>query len=273
MRTFRFIQLMAVISVVLSVPYLAGFINRQYNVATGKDELLIVSTQQEKKIGSSVAEKVEKKYAETDDPLVQKRIEEIGARIAHVCERRDIAYRFKVLKAEKEEEGNNAFALPGGYIFIFEKFVETLGSDQAIAAVLAHEVGHVAAKHSIQRMQSGIGANLLMLVGARLANDRATVAEADDAINHMMFAYSREAELEADMLSVRYMKAAGFSPEGVVESLVMMRDIRKNGPIRNYIYYRSHPYLSERIAAARAELRGKSDFDSFINIPEGSLEH
>jgi predicted Zn-dependent protease len=83
-----------------------------------------------------------------------------------------------------------------------------------------------------------------------------------------MVSYSREAEVEADKLSVRYVKKAGFNPESVINVLEMLQALRKEGPIRRYMHYRTHPYLSERLAKAKIEVRGKMDFDSFINLPE-----
>ena len=245
---------------------LCGFGN-VYNKATEKDSLILISTQKEKEIGRSISKQVKKHYKMTDKPLLAKRVEAIGERLAAVCDRTDVTFRFEVLKAEHEYD-YNAFALPGGYIYIFDSLAEEQTSDDAVAAILAHEIGHVAARHSIQKLQGGLGMNALMLLAIGLGTDGRTVAETGDALNQKMSAYSREAELEADAISVKYLKKAGFDPHGIVDSLTFMRKLRKKGPILNYAYYRSHPYLSERIANARAEINGKIDFDSYINLPE-----
>jgi len=251
----------------LTVPLHFGFMEKGYNKATKKDELIVISTEAEKRMGASIAKQVEKKYKDTDDPLVQKHIEEIGCRIAETCERKDVIYRFKVLKAEKEDD-YNAFALPGGYVYIFDALINVMKDDDEIAAILAHEVGHIAAKHSIKRLQSSMGANALMLLGMGMRADSRELVKADYAVNQLMMAYSREAEREADQLSVRYLKNAGFDPNGVVESLEMLKHLRKKGPIRAYTYFRTHPYLSERLANAKSEIKECGDFESYINVTE-----
>jgi len=243
-----------------------AMIGEEFNKATGKTGLIFVSTQQEKKIGASVSRQVDEKFEDTDDPLIQLRIEEIGARIASVCERKDLIYRFKVLKSE-EKDYYNAFAVPGGYVYIFDTLVNKLKSDDEIAAILAHEVGHIAAKHSIQRLQSGLGMQALMILGMGMRTDRRTLGQAYNALNHLMSSYSRECEIEADRISIRYVQEAGYDAEAVVRVLKLLQHIRKRGKLRNYTLYRSHPYLSERISEARSTVQERTDFDSYINLP------
>ena len=234
------------------------------------DGLVPVSKEKEKRVGASVAKQVAKQFDEVDDPLVQERFRKIGERLAKVSERPDLIYHFTVLKAKegKIENYYNAFALPGGYVYMFDAMMEKLETDDLIAAVTAHELAHISAKHAINRMQSSIGINALMLLAIATAQDGRTVAAANEGLAQLMMSYSREDELGADKLSVKYMKKAGFNPEGVLNSLTMLRKLRKEGPLRKYTYYKSHPYLSERIAAVRSEIQGYTDFDSYINIPE-----
>jgi len=234
------------------------------------DGLLPVSKEKEKRVGASVAKQVAKQFDEVDDPLVQERFKKIGEKLAKVSERPELIYYFTVLKAKegKKENYYNAFALPGGYVYMFDAMMKKLETDDLIAAVIAHELAHIAAKHAINRMQSSLGINALMLLAIATGQDGRTVAAASEGLAQLMMSYSREDELEADKLSVKYMKEAGFDPEGVLDSLTMLRRLRKEGPVRKYMYYRSHPYLSERIAAVRSEIQGYTDFDSYINIPE-----
>ncbi len=260
-------RLAQIIIILLFTPLLLGFFGKSYNKATKKDELIFISTEREKRIGASVAKQVERQFEETDDPLLQKHIEGIGKRIAEACERKDVIYRFKVLKAKREDD-YNAFALPGGYVYIFDALLEKLKNDDEIAAILAHETGHIAAKHSIKKLQTSLGVNALMILGVGMGTDSRTFAKANNALNQLMVSYSREAEIEADKLSVRYIKKAGFNPQGVIDVLEILQALRKKGPIRRYMYYKTHPYLSERLARARIEVRGKMDFDSFMNLPE-----
>ena len=234
------------------------------------DDILPISVEKEKAIGASVAKQVEKKYEEVDDPLVQKRFEEIGKRLAPVCDRQELIYHFKALKPGegKSEDYYNAFALPGGYVYMFEPLIELMETDDKIAAIIAHELGHINARHSVKRLQGSLGVNALMILAAVTARDGRTVAKANEAVVQLMMAYSREDEFEADRLSVKYVKAAGFDPQGVLESLLTLQEWRKVAPERKYTYYKSHPYVSERIAKARTDIRGYTDFDSYINLPE-----
>ena len=247
----------------------AGVIGAGFSEAISGKDIIPISTEKEKRMGESIAREVEKKFDEVDDPLVQKRFEDIGRRLAGICDRQDLIYRFKVLKAKgNKEKYYNAFALPGGYVYIFDALTEVLKTDDKIAAVTAHEIGHISSRHSVERLRSSLGVNVLMILALAVARDGRTVAEANQALAQLMMAYSREDEFEADRLSVKYVKKAGFNAEGVLESLLTLRELRKKGREMRYTFYKSHPYLSERIAAARTEIKGYTDFDSYINLPE-----
>jgi predicted Zn-dependent protease len=197
----------------------------------------------------------------------------MGERLAMVCDRQDLTYRFKVLKGTNKKTDYNAFALPGGYIYIFDYLAQEQRTDDAIAAVLSHELAHVAAKHSIQRLQTGIGMNAIMLLALGLSRDGRTMAEAGSALNQLMLSYSREAEVEADRISVKYLKKAGYDPDGIIQSLEFMKNFRKKGPVFPYIFDKTHPYLSERLAHARVAVNGRSDFTSYINLPDPDREY
>ncbi len=247
----------------------AGIIGAGVGHAISVKDFIPISTEKEKRMGSSIARQVEKKFDETDDPLIQKRFEEIGKKLAAICDRQDLIYRFKVLKAKGDKERYyNAFALPGGYVYMFDALMEVLETDDKIAAVTAHELGHISSRHSVERLRSSLGVNALIILALAAARDGRTVAEANRALAQLMLAYSREDEFEADRLSVSYVKKAGFRVEGVLESLLRLQELRKKGREMRYTSYRAHPYLSERIAACRSEIKGYTDFDSYINLPE-----
>ncbi|MCQ9207693.1 MAG: M48 family metalloprotease [Omnitrophica bacterium] len=239
--------------------------------AIDMDDIIHVSSEKEKKMGMSLSAQVEKKFESVEDAAVQERFHNIGKRIAKVCERKEFVYHFKVLKAKEGEEIEkyyNAFTLPGGYVYMFEPLFDALETDDRIAAVTAHEIGHTTARHVIKRLQSSLGTNILMLLALATAQDGRTVAEANEAITHLMLSYSREDEFEADRLSIKYLKKAGFNPDGAVGSLLVLKELRKKGREFPYSPYKSHPYLSERIAAARSEIKGYTDFESYINLPD-----
>jgi len=233
------------------------------------DDIIPMSSDKEIIIGANLAKQVEKQFNDVDDPLVQKRFEDIGRRLVKVCDRQDLVYHFKVLKAKEEtDEYLNAFTLPGGYIYIFDRLLNVMETDDKIAAVTAHELAHNSARHHIKRMQGNMGASLLMVLAVATAKDGRELSRANEALGHLMSAYSREDEFEADRLSVKYMKKADFDPNGVVESLETLKGIRIEGKERKYMYFKGHPYLSERIAEARSAVSGYQDFNSYINLPK-----
>jgi predicted Zn-dependent protease len=112
--------------------------------------------------------------------------------------------------------------------------------------------------------------SILRILGGVLADSSSDRRNTDVAFAHLLMAYSREDELEADKLSVKYLKAAGYKPENVITTLEKMQKIHMEGPIRRYSYLKTHPYVSIRIAKAKEEIYGKIDFDSYINLPTDS---
>jgi predicted Zn-dependent protease len=225
-------------------------------------------------MGNSIASQVEEKFGLLEDVDMQLRVNSIGQKIVKVCDRQNIAYSFRVLKGEEleEEHRHNAFALPGGYVYIFKEMVLDTENDDELAAILAHEVGHIVARHSVKKLQSSIGLGGLGLVGALSKTDRQTKRKTSLAISQLMMEYSREAEFEADKLSVRYLDAAGFDPKAAVHFVDRMLDKQLSGKIHHYHYFRTHPYTTERRAAMNKEIDGTVAFDDYINTPLGRGE-
>lgn len=241
-----------------------------YNPATGKDDLVMVGEPQEIQMGRSLSVEVEKKFGLASDAGMQARVDEVGQRLVAVSDRPTITYSFRVLEGKdlEKEERYNAFALPGGYVYIFRDMVEDMKSDNELASVLAHEISHIVARHSIKKLQAAIGTAALQILGAVSRTDTRTRVDSSIAVSELMMAYSREAELEADKLSVIYMKKAGFDPEGAVTFMDRLLDRQMRGEIHRYIYFRTHPYTSERRAFLNKEISGKMKFDDYINTSD-----
>ncbi|MFH0771477.1 MAG: M48 family metallopeptidase [Candidatus Omnitrophota bacterium] len=233
----------------------------EYNPVTGKEDMLFISSQQESSMGDSIAKQVEKHYKLVEDKQIQERVELIGEKLAQICDRKDVIYHFKVL----DVDDINAVSLPGGWVYIFKGLLEKVKNDDELAAVIAHEIGHIAARHSVKRFQSDAIANMVMILTA--ASQQGDVANgADMAITSLMMAYSREDEFEADRRSVIYLKAAGYDPNAVVSFMRTMKEAKKFD-IRPYSYFRTHPYIGERIGVITKEITGSSDFNAWINKP------
>ena len=241
----------------------------EYNPASGKDDIVLISEAKEVRMGISLSKNVEKKFGIVKDYGMQTRVVGIGQRIAKVCDRPNLAYSFIVLEGKelKEEQRYNAFALPGGYVYIFKDMLEDMQSDDELAAILAHEVAHVVAKHGIKKLQGSLGVTALQLLGNMTAEDRQTRAKSSVAITELMMAHNRQAEFEADSLSVKYLEEAGFDPKAAVTVVDRMLEKQLTGKVREYRYFRTHPHVSERKAMLNKEIEGEFTFDDYINVP------
>lgn len=238
-------------------------VQRYYNTATQQEETYFYSTDKEVKIGDSLSEEVEKRFKPDNDPLIQQRVNEIGQKIAEVNERKDLRYYFKVL----DEKEVNAFAIPGGYVYIFKGLWDKISNDDSqIAAVIAHEVAHIAARHSIKRLQSALGVNVLaVMVAATPSMDGRSKQRALAGINELILAYSREDELQSDLLSINYLSKSGYNPTAILDVLEILEKVQREKPI-GPAHQKTHPYISERKKTVRQLINnGNIGFDDYIN--------
>ncbi len=236
----------------------------EYNIATGKEEAYFYSTDREVSMGQAIAKQVEKEYKPVNDPLIQNRVELIGKKIAAVCDRKDITYHFMAI----EEDEVNAVSLPGGFVYVNKGLVDKVSSDDELAGVLAHEVGHIVARHSIKKLQAMMSYSLLRILSIQLPQTAETGNAADIAFTEIMLGYARDDELLADQLAARYMKLAGYNPQGMITFLEKLQDINRRKPLQPRTYLKTHPYVPDRIRVVKQEIGQKMNFDDYINIEE-----
>ena len=236
----------------------------EYNLATQQEEWIFYSTDKEVKMGQSIAKAVEREYDLADDPLIQKRVEDIGKKVAQVCDRKEIDYYFKVI----DDEEVNTFALPGGIVYVNSGLIERVANDDELACVLAHEVGHIVAKHSIKKLQAMMGYNFLRILMAQAPDSGKLVTGTDIAFTQIIAGYSREDELLADQLGARYARRAGFNPEAMISFLETLQEVTRRKPARPKSYIRTHPYVPDRIRVVKQELGEPLTFDDYINIEQ-----
>jgi len=237
----------------------------EYNLATKQQETFYYSTDKEVQMGRSIARQVEKEYKLAEDPLLQKRVEDIGKKITAVCDRKEINYYFRVL----DDEEVNAVSLPGGYIYINKGLIEKVDNDDQLAGVVAHEVAHIVARHSIKKLQALNGYSILRLLTAVAMPDSGQVGNAADlAFTELMMGYSREDELLADQLASRYAKFAGYDPRGMIQFLLKLQEINRRKPLQPRSYFKTHPYVPDRIRIVKQEIGENIDFTDYINIEE-----
>jgi len=232
-----------------------------YNPATGRNEVILINSASEAMIGKSAASQISEKYKLIDSGKDFDRLEEIGSRIAVVSDRQDIEYSFYMI----DDKALNAFTIPGGYVYIFKGLYDKLDDDE-LASVVAHEIGHVAARHIVKKMQASLGYQILSTIAliayTKDADDdkkkqAAYVAYAGaTAFNLTMLGYSRKDEFQADELSVKYTSSAGFDPNGMIGALEKLKEQEKEGIPVPYIL-RSHPYIDQRITLLKELIEPK----------------
>lgn len=242
---------------------ISGCANIQYNVATEKEELIFIDTEKEEGLGVSLSRHLEKRYKLVKDDAMRERVGSIGKKIAAVSDRKELLYHFDVL----DEKEINAVSLPGGYIYVNRGLMEKVSSDDELACVIAHEVGHVVARHAVKRIQSVLGYNILRVLMAATKDTREVARGADIAMSQVFLAYSREDELLADKLAVKYAVAAGYDPKAMATFLKKLREAKKQ-KIYRFTYSRTHPYISDRIRTVNEAVYGKMDFTDYMNRDE-----
>ncbi|MCX7927654.1 MAG: Maf and M48 domain-containing protein [Candidatus Omnitrophica bacterium] len=240
----------------------------EYNVVTGQQEVFYYSTEREIALGQAMAKEIEKQYKPVSDPLIQEKVASIGKQIATVSDRKDVNYEFKVL----EENEVNAVALPGGYVYVFKGLVEKISNDDELAAVLAHEVGHIVARHSIKRLQAIMGYSLMRLLSIPLSENSEVLATSDAAFTTLLLGYSREDELLADQLGARYAKLAGYNPRGMISFLEKLQEDNRRKPPRPKNYLKTHPFTADRIRVVKQELGESLSFTDYINVEDRPYE-
>lgn len=256
-RHTRLLSLATLLVSLAASPLLVGC---STNPATGEKGLSFFTREQEIEIGRDAAPKFEDEFGgEVQDPQLQNYVDSVGQRVAAHAER-NMPYEF-TLVADKTP---NAFALPGGPIFITAGLMELMTTERQLAAVLAHEVGHIAAEHNTRSMSRGMVAQILAELAGTAAGDRGQTAKmATQVVTHMtQLKYSRGAEYEADALGIRYMTAAGYNPWGMVGLLERLAAKSQEGGKLGEMFS-THPLTSERIEHAEETIRDNARYNSY----------
>lgn len=261
-QIFKKLGLFLIICFVL----IASGCSTEYNLVTKQEEKYYYNTDQEVAMGQSINRQVEKELKFSNDPLQKKRVEDIGKKIAAVSDRKEIDYYFQVL----EDDTVNAVSLPGGYVYVNTGLLDKVSNDDELACILAHEVGHIVARHSIKKLQAMQSYSILrLLVAVAPVSGTGEVGNAADvAFTQFLLGYSREDELLADQLGARYARLAGYDPHGMVTFLTKLQDINRRMPLTERSYYKTHPYVPDRIRVVKQEIGEPIGFADYINIEQ-----
>ncbi len=178
------------------------------------------------------------------------RAQAIGQRLAKVSDRQDLPYQFGVIR----DKSPNAFTLPGGTIYVHTGILERADDDE-LAGVIAHEIGHVAARHVAKHLQADLGFTVLLNVAQAAGVGSESARMADSLYELFSRGFSRQDELEADRLAIRYTSRAGYNPKGLITFFEKMLAEEPEGALQKAAVWQStHPLTSERIAQAKKEL-------------------
>ncbi|MCX6375682.1 MAG: M48 family metalloprotease [Armatimonadetes bacterium] len=193
-------------------------------------------------------QEIERKYKAVNDPALQARINEMGQALAKCSDRANSVYTFTVLDIKDV----NAVSRPGGWVYIYKGLVnETKNKPDELAGVIAHEIGHVAARHHATMLGREIQASIL--VGTLTKGDLRQVAGL--FANITLLRYSRKQEYEADKLGIKYMyRCKQWNAQGLVDFFGSLLKLEKNKPSEFEQIFRTHPVTQERIKRAQAYL-------------------
>ncbi|RLB05080.1 MAG: hypothetical protein DRG50_07840, partial [Deltaproteobacteria bacterium] len=221
------------------------------NPVTKKREIMLFSDQEEIKMGKDGHEAVLIQFGRYDDPSLQRYVNQVGQKIARVSHRNNIPHHYMVL----DSAILNAFALPGGYIYINRGLLAYLNNEAQLAGVLGHETGHVAARHGVKKYQKAIGAQLIMLGVAVATESKGLVLGTNLLLTAILQGYSRKDEYQADQLGTLYMYRAGYNPMEIARFFKILERMEKRTPNLLEQLFASHPPTPNRIEKSKAYAR------------------
>jgi predicted Zn-dependent protease len=227
------------------------------NPATGRRELSLMSEQQEIAIGQQNDLEVRRAMGLYDDRALQEYVSTIGLHLAQSSERPNLPWHFSIV----DVPAINAFALPGGYIYITRGILPFLENESHLAGVLGHEVGHVTARHASQQYSRTTGAGLGLLLGSIFVPAVRPFGQLAESTAGVLFLkYGRDDELQADQLGVRYAARGGWDPSGIpamLTTLGRLDEATDNKGVPNWLS--THPAPENRVERVQAAVRQASN--------------
>ncbi len=198
------------------------------NPATGQPNLVLMGENREKEIGLEEHEKVMASMPVFEDEELLAYVTRIGNRLVEVSERPDLGFTFTLIDSPEI----NAFALPGGYVYVNRGLITFTNSEAELAAVIAHEIAHITARHGVQQQARGGLANAASTVGgivAAVATGSGFIGSQVSQVASIwaqagLSGYGREAELEADSLGAEYLNRAGYEPSAMIEVITTLKN-------------------------------------------------
>ena len=241
------------------------------NPVTHKRELVLVTPAQEAALGREGHTATLAEYGAYDDAALAAYVDSVGRRVARASDQPGLPWRFTIL----DDAVVNAFALPGGYIYVTRGLLAHLQSEAQLAGVLGHEIGHVTARHSArhitQQTLAGLGLRIAVSVSPTFERYGGV---AEQALGLLMLKYSRDDESQADELGVRYATVAGYDPRELPATYRTLQRIAARAGQSLPVYLSTHPdpgARAERTASLAA--RAVAGHTNPIVRQRGYLEH
>ncbi len=226
--------------------------------ATTATGLALISVEQEIELGRQSQQQVRQKVPQVTDRAVLSYVQSVGRRLAARTTGPKYPYSYSVANYREI----NAFALPGGPVWIHRGTISAARNEAQLASVLAHEIAHISERHAADQLTKGLVANgLLSLLGAVLGNDRSARSAqiaAQLLAGGYMLKFSRDDEREADRVGARIMRQAGWDPREMIAFMDVLRQEQGRDPGSVEVFLSSHPGPAERAQLLRSELRGVS---------------
>ncbi len=236
------------------------------NPVTGQKQLMFIPENQDVEIGRKYAPEIEKQLGgKIPDEYLQNYINRIGSELARKSHRPDWPYKFIAL----QDKSVNAFALPGGFVFITKGMLQKLQNEAQLSAILAHEIVHVVARHSSAAMSKQIGFNLLISAVSSEKTSENALMVTDLTWKIITLQYSREDERLADLTGLDYLVSAGYNPYAMAEVMKMLQQQNEKAAIE---FFSTHPSPQNRIRYITQKIQKKYTRISQLKIGENEYQ-
>jgi len=244
MRTFR------AAAPWLAIPALLAVIACSTNPATGHSQLNMFSQGQEIALGQQYDQQVRQQIGVYDDPQLQAYVDRIGRELAARSERPDLPWHFAVV----DDPSVNAFALPGGYVYVTRGLIEHMNSEAELAGVMGHEIGHVAARHQVNQLTKQQLTQVGLMVGMILSPRVYQYGNLANLAGGLLFLkFGRDDERQADDLGLRYISRSGYPPEAMGNVMTLLTRVSRSeqgGRLPDWLA--THPNPEERLQRMQA---------------------
>ncbi len=250
------------------------------NPATGGANLVLMSENREKEIGLEEHEKVLESMAFFEDQELLAYVRQVGNKVAKVSHRPNLEYHFNII----DNPDINAFALPGGYVYVNRGLLTFLNTEAELAAVLSHEIGHITARHAVQQQARGALASTAATVGGFVTAVATGSGYVGSQISQVasiwaqtgLSGFGREHELEADSLGAEYLVEAGYDPAAMIDVITVLKNQEDfNRRVSNsgggyHGLFATHPRNDTRLQQAIAAV-GELDDNQIVDIDDSAF--